>query len=64
MKREKLKRLLSLEKERRGVSREKLVFVGMHNVAEYYDGWIPPPPKMRKCKRCEFRRVCKLVEAI
>lgn len=36
MKREKLEHLLSLEKERRGVNREKLVFVGMHNVAQYY----------------------------
>ena len=36
MKREKLERLLSLEKERRGVKREKLVFVGMHKVSQYY----------------------------
>lgn len=36
MKREKLERLLSLEKERRGVNRGKLVFVGMANVAQYY----------------------------
>jgi len=36
MKEEKLERLLSLEKERRGLKREKLVFVGMANVAQYY----------------------------
>jgi hypothetical protein len=36
MKREELERLLSLEKERRGVNRGKLVFVGTANVAQYY----------------------------
>jgi CRISPR/Cas system-associated exonuclease Cas4 (RecB family) len=36
MKKEKLERLLSLEKERRGVKREKLVFVGTADVAQYY----------------------------
>ena len=33
---EKLKTLLSLEKERRGVTRDKLVFIGMADVAGYY----------------------------
>lgn len=32
---EKLEELLQLEKERRGVSRDKLVFVGMANIAKY-----------------------------
>ena len=34
-----LKRLLLLEKERRGVPRDALVFVGMADVAEYW--WCP-----------------------
>ncbi len=33
---EKLKNLLSLEKERRGVDQDKLVFIGMADVAGYY----------------------------
>lgn len=33
---ESLKGLLSLEKERRGVDRDKLIFIGMADVAGYY----------------------------